>query len=430
MRRYRPLAALCAIALGSLALTACGDDDTESSGGTGSGTTSTQSANAPKGEPIKVGMVCTCSGPQGSANSLSKEMAEAWVQWVNDNGGLNGHPVEVIVKDDGGDPARSARAVRELVEGDKVMAIAGENSLVDTAWQKYVEDKNFPVVGGVAYQPTMFASPVFFPSGASLLAETYGYLDAAKKANVTKFGTFYCAEAPACAQVVPLIKGIGSQLVGGIGLAHSAKVAATAPSYTAQCLAAKDAGVEAIFTAVSPAIGTRIIEQCKQQGFEPKFVGISGALPVSAAASGDYDGAILAQGNLPPTSTDTPGGKQLAEAIERYAPGITDNENWNANPTHTWAGLQLFAKAAEASKLGPTAKPSDVMAAMYKLKDETIDGLSGPLNYVKGQPTLAACPFIETVKNGEWVSVDGSEPECVPEDKIKGLAQIAQAAAG
>lgn len=430
MKRHRPFAALCAIVLGSLALAACGDDDESPSGSGSSSSNSSQPADAPAGEPIKIGMVCTCSGPQGSANGPSQEVAEAWMQWVNDNGGLNGHPVEVIIKDDGGDPAKSATAVRELVESDKVMAIAGHNSLVDSAWQKYVEEKNFPVVGGVAYQPSMFSSPVFFPSGASLLAETYGYLDAAKEEGVTEIGTFYCAEAPACAQLPALIEGIGTQLVGGVTLANSAKVAAAAPSYTAQCLAAKDAGVQGLFTAVSPAIGIRLIEQCAQQGFEPRFVGINGVLPVSAAATGDFEGAIVAQGNLPPTNTDAPGGKMLADALAEYAPGLTEDENWNANPTHTWAGLQLFAKAAEAGKLEPSSTPADVMKGLYSLKNETLDGLSGPLNFTEGQPTLNACPFIETIENGEWKTVGGAKPACVPEDRIAGLAEVAQAAAG
>ena len=47
---------------------------------------------------------------------------------------------------------------------------------------------------------------------------------------------------------MPLIKTAGQSV--GVPVVYSASIAATAPNYTAQCVAAKQAGVSAIFIGV------------------------------------------------------------------------------------------------------------------------------------------------------------------------------------
>ncbi len=39
-----------------------------------------------------------------------------------EDGGVEGHPIELVVKDDAYDPARSAPAVQEAIEGDQIFA--------------------------------------------------------------------------------------------------------------------------------------------------------------------------------------------------------------------------------------------------------------------------------------------------------------------
>ncbi len=406
-----------------LVLAACGG------GGSGSGGSGDGSSAGGKlaGSPFKIGLICSCSGSQ-QANGQAKEVAEAWEKWTNAHGGLNGHPVQVLLRDDGGSAARSAQIARELVESDKVIAIAGEESLVDTAWQKYVEKINFPVVGGISFESPMFTSPVFYPSGASILAELYGLIGQVKSDGLTKLSAFYCAEAPECAQVAPLMGAIGGQVIGGVQLVNSAAISAGAPSYVAQCLAAKNAGAQALAIYASPDIVRRIEQQCSDQGFKPRYIGINGVLPYSAAATGKFEGAIVAQGNLPLGNTATPGGKDFEDALAKYAPDVAKNPSWNANPVQAWPGLQLFAKAAVAGKLTPSSMPADVQNALYLLKGETLDGLSGPISFVKGKPTLSACPFLVEIHDKKWVTVNDNKPICVPAPGLAALEKIAAAA--
>src|ERR1700731_3354544 len=101
--RRRAIAALAGAA-GLLLATACGS----SGGGTASGSTSS----------IPVGVIGSYSGPATSSIAGAKEAIQAWADSVNAAGGINGHPVSLFIKDDGGNVSTSVSEAKELVQQD------------------------------------------------------------------------------------------------------------------------------------------------------------------------------------------------------------------------------------------------------------------------------------------------------------------------
>ena len=97
--------------------------------------------------PINVGDIASLTGPEASSIDQTTEVLEAWAKTVNAKGGLQGHPVNVIVKDDGYNPATSLADVESFVTGDHIVALI-DNSDVDTSWYSYVEQNKVPVIGG------------------------------------------------------------------------------------------------------------------------------------------------------------------------------------------------------------------------------------------------------------------------------------------
>ena len=118
------------------------------------------------GTPIKIGVVVSLSNKPLPATA-APEGLKAWAATVNGKGGLAGHPVEIVVRDDGNDPAKSLTAVKQLVEDDEVVAITSWTS-VDTSWAEYIQGKNIPVVGGQSYSPVWYENPAFFPVQSTL----------------------------------------------------------------------------------------------------------------------------------------------------------------------------------------------------------------------------------------------------------------------
>lgn len=74
--------------------------------------------------PIKVGLVAVMSGPLAEIGESHKRGAELAVQQINADGGIDGRKIELVVKDEKGDPNTSVQMARELLS-DGVKLIAG-----------------------------------------------------------------------------------------------------------------------------------------------------------------------------------------------------------------------------------------------------------------------------------------------------------------
>jgi len=76
-------------------------------------------------EAFKVGAVFSVTGRPSFLGDPEKKTAMMLADQVNAAGGIGGHPLELIVYDDEGDPTKCALAVRKLITQDKVCAIIG-----------------------------------------------------------------------------------------------------------------------------------------------------------------------------------------------------------------------------------------------------------------------------------------------------------------
>ena len=81
-------------------------------------------AEAPTGEPLKIGYAADLSEVGGFADGPGSEAALFMAELINCAGGVEGHPVEVIVQDIQGDPEVTQRAANDLLD-EGVHAILG-----------------------------------------------------------------------------------------------------------------------------------------------------------------------------------------------------------------------------------------------------------------------------------------------------------------
>ena len=93
------------------------------SSGSSEASSPSAASGAATGEPIKIGLLAAITGPSASGQRAIDQVGAAWETWVNENGGINGQPVELVFKDSANDPAKASAAAKELVEQDGVIAI-------------------------------------------------------------------------------------------------------------------------------------------------------------------------------------------------------------------------------------------------------------------------------------------------------------------
>lgn len=381
-------------------------------GGTSSTTGSSPASTGASGTPIVLGAIGSFSGPNASSTAGAEQVVKAWADSVNAAGGISGHPVKLIVKDDGNNLAAGVTAMKELVQQDHVVAIIGQISTSAAAWAPIASAAGVPVVGGETNDPTYLTDPNFYATGANVIAMFYETLVLAKQ-NGDKIGVLYCKEAPQCASSVALNQAVSPAT--GVKVAYSAGVSATAPDYTAVCQALKQSGAQSVEIGDSSQIVVRITKACQAQGVTAKSVTFDGTLTSPWQSEPAMDGTLAAEDVFPFFDSSVPATKAYQDAIAKYAPNLGDlNGPISATP---WVAGKLF-EAAVAASGSSDITPASVKAGLYKLHDETLGGLAPPLNFTEGKASLNNCTFTVGISGGKFTTPNGLNVSCAPSSVI------------
>jgi branched-chain amino acid transport system substrate-binding protein len=397
-------ASALSVAVAALAAACSSSGNGSSASGSSPSASSSGAVVAASGSGLVIGTIGNFSGPSAQPEHLAG--LQAWVDSVNAAGGIKGHQVKLIVKDDQGDATKSQADIRQLVQVDHVLAIVSpEAGGTESGWASYVAQHHTAVVGGQADTPIWFSNPSFFPSGSTVLTSLEMQAYAVKAAGKSKFAAVYCAEVAACKQTVPALQGYAKAF--HLDMAASAAIAVAAPSYTAQCVTAKQAGAQAMIMDASYAAGSRFAPACAQQGYAPTYVIPSGAFDNRYLQLQQVNGAYVPTTNAL-WYAPTPAVNQFKQAMTRYE----SSTSLGPNPISGWTGGVLFGAAA--ANLPAKASAADVFTALYSLpKNDTLNGLSPPLNFHKGKPaSQVTCFFLGQIESGKLTTPRGAAPIC------------------
>lgn len=410
--RTGSLAAIASIvAIASLVLSACGSSSPKA--GAGGPTTSTRGAGGsqPTGTPIKVGFIAQASGAQESAVTTVVPSVQAWADYENAHGGINGHPVQLDVQLEPSNPGVALTDVKKMVS-DGVIAIIDGDGGDDASWTSYIESQNIPVYATGFESPQMTISQDDFSPATSEFYFDFELVASAKKLGKTKMGFMYCAEQAVCAQEVAPLKQVAQ--AEGVQVVYSTAILGSAPSYTAQCLAAKAAGVQALYIADAPGPVLAVASDCLQQGYNPIEISDNGAFSQSFAKAPGFNGMIATEDNIPFFVSSTPASKIMHDAWQKYAPQIISSPNLDEEAVLAWTSGMLIAEGAQAGGVGSTSPMSGpaLIAGMYKLHSTNVDGLAPTLTFVQGQPHESQCWFWVRIQNGQFTTPYGLQPTC------------------
>ena len=93
---------------------------------------------------IKIGTTAPLSGPVSAFAQIAKS-AEAYFNKVNDEGGVNGRRIQMIIVDDAYSPPKTVEQTRRLVESDEVLLVfGGVGTPTNSAVHKYLNDRKVP----------------------------------------------------------------------------------------------------------------------------------------------------------------------------------------------------------------------------------------------------------------------------------------------
>jgi ABC-type branched-subunit amino acid transport system substrate-binding protein len=93
---------------------------------------------------IKIGHINPYSGPASAYSQIGKTI-EAYINQINDEGGINGRTIEFISYDDGYSPPKTVEQARKLVESDEVLLIFQSlGTPPNSAIHEYMNEQQVP----------------------------------------------------------------------------------------------------------------------------------------------------------------------------------------------------------------------------------------------------------------------------------------------
>jgi branched-chain amino acid transport system substrate-binding protein len=299
-----------------------------------------------------------------------------------------------------------------MVEKNDVVAfVADMVPLTADAIGNYLDSVHVPAVGGDVSSPDWNEHDMLFPqgTGAYALYDNSVFLDAKfiKAAGGNKWGALYCAEDSVC----PVWYQHAAKQAPSAGLkpVYGTQVSLTQPSFTAQCLQAKNAGVQILELILDTSSIERVARDCSAQGYNPFLA--TGALTVQSDVAQDPNVKNLVSivPTFPWTLTSGQAASEYQQAIHTYDPHL----NTSAATSAAWASAKLLEAALRGFSSKATVNSADVVAGLYKLQNEKLGGLAPALNFVRGHPApIAKCYFGIRLENGSWTPLNGGTAFC------------------
>jgi branched-chain amino acid transport system substrate-binding protein len=402
-----PLAATGTRAAGSSPATAGSSSQAAAAPGAGPGVNPGSGAAVPAARtPVVLGHVGDYSGVIGTVLKGGNVMAQVVARYMNDHGGLDGHPVQLVTADAGGDPARALSLVRDMVETKGAVAFVG-NAWVFSGYgpREYLETHKIPVIGGDSTTRVWFQSPVYFPSSASFPAISFGALKQLVDIGKKKVGILYCVEAEQCKvwrdTAVAKAASVGAQIV------YDAQVSLAQPDFTAECVTAQRNGAEGIMVGMDSPSVLRFARACAQQGYKPQLVNATLAVIEAAAKEEVTQGMLAVVGTFPHMVEDTAEARAYHAAIKQYSPSL------DSSPTTTTVWTAGALLRAVGQKMPDKVTSADFFAGLYGIKNNTLGGLVGPLTFNEGRAASPInCVFGLKVVDHKYTAPAGSQQQC------------------
>ncbi len=378
------------------------------SGGSGSAATSSSQAS---GSTIKLGNVGSYSGVIGAVFAGAKPALGVWENYINAHGGLNGHPVHIYFGDDGGDPSTSVSVIEQEVTQDHVIAFVGNfYPLTVGASVPYLQQQGIPVIGGDSNADAWWQSPMLFPQGSGALnpsTEAEFTIAAAVARGYTKMAVLYCVEDSGCGTTVSSFEKPGST-VDGATTVYSSSISLTQPDFTAQCLAAKQAGATFVYFAGDSDSLNRMVANCVAQGYSPIYDIDSLAVTASLSNNSHLNGLLAGQSDFPWIDGFTPAQATYQQAMKTYAPSVPGS----ASTAAEWAAGMLAVAADKYLTATPTS--GEFLQGLWSIKNDNLGGLAPPLTFTQNAAaTPSYCFFLMTIQNGQFVDVNNGNYQCV-----------------
>jgi branched-chain amino acid transport system substrate-binding protein len=351
-------------------------------------------------EPYKIGACLPLTGYLSWVGEYRKKAAELKVDIINEAGGIDGHPLKLIIYDDKSSPEIGMTIAQRLISQDMVVAVTGTASV--------------PITGPVSSLCNKFEVPAVLVSGYVINHEKEPYtfniayrsdfsietvFRYFKKNNMTKI-----ASLQQIGSLGELGTSLGRQIANKIGLTMigEEKFDVKSPDVTTQLSKLRTLNPDAVFsfsTGEPAALVARNMAQLRMN--IPLFVTQGNANPGFLKMVSDIPITIIVPSGKIVVIDSIPDSDPVKKVVTQFNEKHLARYGEPATP-YSGEGADCINLIAEALRVVGSADRQKVRDAIEKIKNYV--GVAGVYNF---SPTDHYGLGIEnltnfTIKNGKW----------------------------
>lgn len=358
-------------------------------------------------EPIKVGAIFDLTGPTADVGTPYSEGVKGYVEWLNANGGVEGHPIELVSADYAYKVDVAEQLYSQYVSEGVVAFMGWGTGDTEAMRTKIAEDKiPFMSASYSAGLLDMEAAPYNFLIGTSysdqaIIAIRWAIDDWAAKGNTDKpkvalihhdspFGTSPVEDAKAFAEA------------NGVAF-MSLAMPKGATDYVAELAQISQFGANyvVVHTVSSPA--AVLLKDAKSQGFGAQFVLLNWcADEILINLAGDAaEGVVGAIPFTPPTSP-VPGHKDADEFLKSQGSSLEEKglhyaQGW-------WTMAVMTEGIRRVVQEGKEINGENIRAALETITDFDTGGETSPITFTPTSHRGNSSLRLFTVEGSKWVN--------------------------
>lgn len=327
---------------------------------------------------VVIGTSTPLSGPAAAWGTTALGM-EAWAKYINDQGGVHGRRIRLIIRDDAYNPGRAVANIREIK--DEVFAYAGQvGTAVINAIRDVITEHQIPFVypyGNIqmwrAYPKErlryVFAQYPDYSDEGEFLA-TY----ALKNLGVKKMAIFYQNDDYGKGGLEGARRG-AKKLGGNLPVAEVPYEVAER-ELGIHALKLKETGAEAVILYTTPAQGALILKEMAKVGYRPKILAsFTLGDPLMFKVAGDLWEGVYVNVTGSVVGTD-PEADRVAGILTRYEPKIKGRENFGV-----FGAITMMTVVEGLKRAGRDLTRERFLQALEGLRDWRPEGLGAPISF-------------------------------------------------
>jgi branched-chain amino acid transport system substrate-binding protein len=350
-------------------------------------------------DELTIGSIQDLSGPLAGFGKQIRLGMMLRIDEINEQGGVNGRKVKLLVEDSGYDPKKAVLAAQKLVNQDKIFAMvahlgtAQNNAAMPVQFEKNVINF-FPVTAArEMYEPFNRLKYAFAATYFDQMRNTLPRL--VKEKNVTKVCTIYQDDEFG----LEVLRGAEAGLkTMNMDFVEKTSYKRGATDFSSQVARMKAAGCEMVVlgTIIRETIGT--IGESRKTGFSPVFFGSSAAYTdlIHKLGGKAMDGLYATMTVQNPYLDDA--SKNVSFWANKYKTKF--NEDPTVFSVYGYNAIDTFLRASQ--KAGPNLTTDSFIKAMDTMTIDPDMFGSAPANFTPTKRLGSDASRMSQIQDGRW----------------------------